>query len=476
MTNCRQARRLPFPGNRSGCPTAASRSSSDMKIVLLSAVCLCLLFAVSGSAQPTPQSIADAELPSLLAIYKDIHAHPELSGHEERTAALVAKELRAAGCQATEHLGTYDNPKLKGYGVVGVMKNGDGPTVLVRTDLDALPVHEETDLPYASTVTTKNDEGKEVPVMHACGHDTHIAAFIGTARALAKLKDQWHGTIVFVAQPAEETGNGARALLKGGLYDRFGKPDFALGFHDKADLQTGHIGVTEGYTSANVDSVDVTVRGVGGHGGYPHKTKDPIVLAAEMINAWQTIASRENNPLDPIVVTVGSIHGGTKRNIIPDEVTMQLTVRTYKKQVREKVLAAIERIAKDIVAAGGVLPERAPIVTVRKDEFCSATYNNPELTKRLVAVWRKSLGYENVEIVDPTMGGEDFSEYSLPDHSIPAVDFHFGAVDPAKFTDYKQTGKELPSLHSSKFAPLPEPTIRTGIVAMTTAVLELMKK
>ena len=447
-----------------------------MNIGFLSILLLSALSAVSLFAQQTPQSLADAELPSLLAIYKDIHAHPELSMHEERTAALVAKELRAAGCQATEHLGTYDNPKLKGYGVVGVMKNGDGPTVLVRTDLDALPVHEETGLPYASTVTTKNDEGKEVPVMHACGHDTHIAAFIGTARALAKLKDQWHGTIVFVAQPAEETGNGARALLKGGLYDRFGKPDFALGFHDKADLQTGHIGVTEGYTSANVDSVDVTVRGVGGYGGYPDKTKDPIVLAAEMINAWQTIASRENNPLDPIVVTVGSIHGGTKRNIIPDEVTMQLTVRTYKKQVREKVLAAIERIAKDIAAAGGVLPERAPIVTVRKDEFCSATYNNPELTKRLVAVWRKSLGNENVEIVDPTMGGEDFSEYSLPDHSIPAVDFHFGAVDPAKFTDYKQTGKELPSLHSSKFAPLPEPTIRTGIVAMTTAVLELMKK
>ena len=447
-----------------------------MNIGFLSILLLSALPAVSLFAQQTPQSLADAELPSLLAIYKDIHAHPELSMHEERSAAIVAKELKAAGCQVTERVGKYDKASVTCFGVVGVMKNGAGPIVLVRTDLDALPVHEETDLPYASTVTTKNDEGKEVPVMHACGHDTHIAAFIGTARALAKLKDQWHGTIVFVAQPAEETGNGARALLKGGLYDRFGKPDFALGFHDKADLQTGHIGVTEGYTSANVDSVDVTVRGVGGHGGYPHKTKDPIVLAAEMINAWQTIASRENNPLDPIVVTVGSIHGGTKRNIIPDEVTMQLTVRTYKKQVREKVLAAIERIAKDIAAAGGVLPERAPIVTVRKDEFCSATYNNPELTKRLVAVWRKSLGYENVEIVDPTMGGEDFSEYSLPDHSIPAVDFHFGAVDPAKFTDYKQTGKELPSLHSSKFAPLPEPTIRTGIVAMTTAVLELMKK
>src|SRR5213592_4922153 len=447
-----------------------------MKIRSFPIFLLTILPALSLFGQPTPQSLTDADLPSLLGIYKDIHSHPELSAHEERTAALVAKELRAAGCQVTEHLGKYEKSDLSGYGVVGVMKNGDGPTVLVRTDMDALPVEEETGLPYASRVVVKNDEGKDVHVMHACGHDVHVAAFIGTARALGKLKDQWHGTIVFVAQPAEEIGAGARALLKGGLYDRFGKPDFALGFHDKADLQTGHIGVTEGYTSANVDSVDVTVRGVGGHGGYPHKTKDPIVLAAEMINAWQTIASRENNPLDPIVVTVGSIHGGTKRNIIPDEVTMQLTVRTYKKEVREKVLAAIERIAKDIAAAGGVLPERAPIVTVRKDEFCSATYNNPELTKRLVAVWRKSLGNENVEIVDPTMGGEDFSEYSLPDHSIPAVDFHFGAVDQAKIADYQQTGKELPSLHSSKFAPLPEPTIRTGIVAMTTAVLELMKK
>jgi amidohydrolase len=427
-------------------------------------------------AQQTPQSLADAELPSLLAIYKDIHSHPELSGHEERTATLVAKELRATGCEVTENFGKYNDPKLKSYGVIGVMKNGDGPTVLIRTDMDALPVEEETGLPYASKVTTKNDEGKDVHVMHACGHDSHIAAFIGTARALAKLKDQWHGTILFVAQPAEELGTGARALLKAGLYDRFGKPDFALGFHDKADLETGHIGVTEGYTSANVDSVDVTVRGVGGHGAYPHKTKDPIVLAAEIINAWQTIVSRENNPLDPVVITVGSIHGGTKHNIIPDEVKMQITVRTYKSEVREHVLAAIERIAKGIAAAGGMPPERAPIVSISKDQFCPATYNNPELTKRLVAVWKKSLGDENVEIVDPVMGGEDFSEYSLPDHSIPAVNFHFGAVDPAKIAEFKQAGKELPTLHSSKFAPVPEPTIRLGIVGMIAAVLELMKK
>ncbi|PYJ63974.1 MAG: amidohydrolase [Verrucomicrobia bacterium] len=426
-------------------------------------------------AQQTPQSLADAELPSLLPIYKDIHSHPELSGHEERTATLVATELRATGCQVTEHLGKYQDSKFKPHGVVGVMKNGDGPTVLVRTDMDALPVHEETGLPYASTVTTNNDEGKEVPVMHACGHDAHMSMFIGVARSLAKLKDQWHGTILFVAQPAEETGNGARALLSAGLYEKFGKPDFALGFHDKADMQIGHVGVTEGYTYANVDSVDVTVRGVGGHGAYPHKTKDPIVLAAEMINAWQTIASRENNPLDPIVITVGSIHGGTKYNIIPDEVKMQLTVRTYKADTRDRVLAAIERIAKGIAVAAGIPAERAPIVSVAKDQFTPATYNNPELTKRLVAMWKKSLGDENVEIVDPTMGGEDFSEYSLPDHSIPAVDFHVGAVDPAKIAEYKQARKELPSLHSSKFAPVPEPTIRTGIVAMTAAVLELMK-
>jgi amidohydrolase len=447
-----------------------------MKTRTSASVLLSILLPTLAVAQQTPQSVADAELPSLLAIYKDIHTHPELSGHEQRTSAIIAKELRAAGCQVTEHLGKYEKSDLKGYGVVGVMTNGDGPTVLVRTDMDALPVEEQTGLPYASKVVAKNDEGKDVHVMHACGHDAHISMFIGVVRALAKLKDQWHGTILFVAQPAEETGNGARALLRDGLYQTFGKPDFVLGFHDKADMQTGHIGVTEGYTYANVDSVDVTVRGVGGHGAYPHKTKDPIVLAAEMINTWQTIASRENNPLDPIVVTVGSIHGGTKHNIIPDEVKMQLTVRTYKTDVRERVLAAIDQIAKGIAAAAGIPAERAPIVSVAKDQFTPATYNNPELTKRMIAVWRNALGKDNVEIADPTMGGEDFSEYSLPDHSIPAVDFHVGAVDPAKIAQFKKEGKELPSLHSSKFAPVPEPTIRTGIVAMTAAVLELMKK
>jgi amidohydrolase len=448
-----------------------------MKYLSLSILSLWTLVGGPSFAQPAAvEKAAEGELPSLLAIYKDIHMHPELSWHEERTSGLIAKELRAAGCEVTERFGRYDNPNLKGYGVVGIMKNGAGPTVLVRTDMDALPVHEETGLPYASTVVTKSDEGKDVPVGHMCGHDAHMSAFIGTARALRKLKDRWQGTIMFVAQPAEETGNGARALLKAGLYNRFGKPDFALGFHDKADLQTGHIGVTEGYTYANVDSVNITVRGEGGHGAYPHKTKDPIVLSAEIVNALQTIASRENNPLDPIVVTVGSIHGGTKHNIIPDEVKMQLTVRTYKSDVRDRVLTDIDRIAKGCASAAGVTADRAPIVEVLKDQFTPATYNNPELTRRLVAVWKKLLGSENVDMVEPTMGGEDFSEYSLPDHSIPAVDFHIGAVDPAKIAQYKKEGKELPSLHSSKFAPVPEPTIRVGIVGMASAVLELMKR
>jgi amidohydrolase len=442
---------------------------------ILAIVLASVLGGALGQAQEPLEKAAVSELPSLLAIYKDIHSHPELSGHEQRTATLVAKELREAGCEVTENFGKYNDPKLKCYGVVGVMKNGGGPTVLVRTDMDALPVHEETGLSYASTVTAKNDEGRDVPVMHACGHDAHVAAFIGTARVLQRLKQDWNGTIIFVGQPAEEAIGGANAMLKAGLYNRFGKPDFALGFHDKADLQTGHIGVTPGYTYANVDSVDVTVRGIGGHGAYPHKTKDPIVLAAEMINAWQMIVSRENNPLDPIVVTVGSIHGGTKHNIIPDEVKMQLTVRTYKSEVRDRVLADIDQIAKGCATAVGIPADRMPIVNVLKDQATPATYNNPDLTKRLVAVWKRVLGDANVEIVDPTMGGEDFAEYSLPDHSIPAVDFHIGAVDPEKIAQFKKEGKELPSLHSSKFAPVPEPTIRVGIVGMTSAVLELMK-
>ncbi|HEV2095279.1 MAG TPA: amidohydrolase [Chthoniobacterales bacterium] len=433
--------------------------------------------ALSAFAQQTPQQLADAELPSLVTIYKDLHTHPELSTHEERSAAIVAKELKAAGCEVTERVGKYEKPGTTCFGVIGVMKNGAGPTVAIRTDLDALPVHEETGVPYASTVMTKNDAGQDVGVMHACGHDIHMSTFIGTARALGKLKDKWHGTIIFIGQPAEETVGGARALLKDGLYTRWPKPDFVLGLHDDSEVATGQIGVTEGYCYANVDSVDVTVRGVGGHGAYPHKTKDPVVLAAQIVTAWQTIASRENNPIEPIVITVGSIHGGTKHNIISDEVKMQLTVRTYKKEVRDKVLAAINQIAQGCASAAGFPADRMPIVTVREDEFTPSTYNNPELTKRVSAALKNAIGADNVIAKDPTMGGEDFSEYSLPDHSIPAFMFNVGAVDPAKVAESKKPGAApLPSLHSSKFAPVPEPTIRTGMVAMTSAAIDLLKK
>ena len=426
--------------------------------------------------QQTPQQIADTELPSLLTIYKDLHTHPELSTHEERSAGIVAKELKAAGCEVTEHVGKYDKADMPCFGVIGVMKNGTGPTVAIRTDLDALPVKEETGLPYASTVSVKNDAGQDVGVMHACGHDIHMSTFIGTARALGKMKDKWHGTIIFIGQPAEETVGGARALLKDGLYTRWPKPDFVLGLHDDAEIATGQIGVTEGYCYANVDSVDVSVKGMGGHGAYPHKTKDPVVLAAEIINAWQTIASRETNPHDDVVVTVGSIHGGTKHNIISDEVKMQLTVRTYKKEVRDVVLAAIARIAKGCAIAAGLPDDKMPEVHVRQDEFTPATYNNPELTRRVSAALKTAIGNDNVIAKDPTMGGEDFSEYSLPDHSIPAFMFNVGAVDPAKVAESKKNGTPLPSLHSSKFAPVPEPTIRTGIVGMTSAVIDLLKQ
>ncbi|MGH8163052.1 MAG: M20 metallopeptidase family protein, partial [Rhodanobacteraceae bacterium] len=321
-----------------------------------------------------------------------------------------------------------------------------------------------------------DNAGKEVHVMHACGHDAHMAIFIGVARALAKIKDQWHGTIEFVGQPAEETGSGAKALLADGLYTKFPKPDYAIGYHDNAELATGKIAVTPEYTYANVDSIDITVRGVGGHGAYPHKTKDPIVLAAEIVMGLQTIASREVNPIDPVVVTVGSIHGGTKHNIISNEVKMQLTVRTYKKEVRAQVLAAIARIAKGMAIAAGVPEDKMPIVQVEQNEFTPSTYNNPELTKRLMADWKKALGDDNVVTWPPTMGGEDFSEYSLPDHSIPAVDFHIGAVAPEKIAESKKTGQPLPSLHSPKFAPVPEPTIKVGVIGVTTAVLDLMGK
>ena len=428
-----------------------------------------------GAQAQSLDAMIDRDLASLVATYKTLHAAPELSHHEEKTAAFFANQLRAMGYTVTERIGKYENPEWIGYGVVAVMKNGTGPTVLVRTELDALPVDEKTGLPYASKVKTKNEVGQEVSVMHACGHDVHITNMLGTAKMLSELKDQWHGTLIILGQPAEETIDGARAVLRDGLYEKFPKPDYTIALHDDANLAAGTVGYTPGYALASSTSVDIKIRGLGGHGSKPDATKDPIVVAAQVVMALQTIVSRENSPFDPAVVTVGSIHGGTRYNIIPDEVDLQLTVRAYKQEVRQKLLAAIERITKGIAIAAGIPNDRAPIVKVSETEITAATYNDPQLTERLAGVFIKALGANNVVKVAPAMLSEDFGYLSL-DQKIPSTDFWLGAVDPAKVKHSKETGAPLPSLHSALFEPLPEPTLRTGIKAMTSAVLELMKK
>jgi len=433
------------------------------------------LIARPAGAQQSVDALVDREIPQLVSTYKMLHAAPELSHYEEKTSAFFAAQLKSLGYAVTERVGKFDRPQFSGYGVVAVLKNGVGPTVLLRTDLDALPVEEKNDVPYASKVKTKTESGQEVSVMHACGHDVHITSMIGTAKILAALKDQWRGTLVIIGQPAEETVDGARAMLADGLYTRFPKPDFTLGLHDSADVEAGKITYTPGYAMASSTSVDVIIRGLGGHGSKPEATKDPIVVASQTILALQTIVSRENSPLDPAVVTIGSIHGGTKRNIIPDEVVLQLTIRTYKEEVRQHILASIERIAKGIAAAAGFPEDRAPIVRVIESENAPSLYNDPQLTERMAAAIAKAIGSENVIKAPPLMASEDFGHFSL-DHQIPSCYFWLGAIEPSRVEASRKSGKPLPSLHSSLFQPLPEPTLRNGVRAMTAAVLELMKK
>jgi hippurate hydrolase len=427
------------------------------------------LFAAPSFAQSL-DALVDKELPALVETYKKLHAAPELSTQEEKSSALLAARLRELGYTVTDHVGKYDEPGLTSYGVVAMMKNGNGPVVLVRSDMDALPIAEQTGLPYASTVRAKSPAGDDVPVMHACGHDIHMTTLLGTASMLAQMKNRWHGTVLFVGQPAEEVVKGATAMLNDRLYERFPRPAYAIALHDSADLAAGTIGYTPGYALASADSINITVRGVGGHGASPQKTKDPVVLAAQIVIALQTIVSRQNSPLDPVVVTVGSIHGGTKRNIIPDEVQLLLTVRTYKPEVRQRVLAAIERIARGTALAAGFPDDRMPVVDVLEHESAESTYNDPALTERLATALRPVLGEANVIKIDPLMVSEDFGRFGL-DRKIPTAMLHVGAVDPARVA----AGGTLPPLHSSKFAPLPEPTLRTAIRAMTTMVFELMK-
>ncbi len=409
----------------------------------------------------------EKDFPYLENLYLDIHQHPELSFHEDRTASKLANELRKAGFEVTEHVG--------GTGIVGILKNGPGPVILVRTDLDALPIVEQTGADYASKVTVKNEQGNDVGVMHACGHDVHMTVWTGTARAMARNKDKWSGTLMFIGQPAEERGGGARNMLKDGLYQRFMVPDYALALHVNANLPAGKISYIPEYAMANVESMDIDVFGRGGHGAYPHTTIDPVVLAAKIILNIQTIVSREISPLEPAVITVGSIHGGTKHNIISDRVHLQLTLRSYTEATRQGIVQKIKRICKGEAIAAGLPENLWPKVTLA-DEFTPALYNNPDLISKVVASIRSEIGEKNVEQEKPVMGGEDFARYGKTDDHVPIFMFGLGAVPVEMYNEYKKEGKTLPSLHSSKFLPDRRPTILTGIEAMSAALVDLLKK
>jgi len=439
-----------------------------MKLRCLSLLLItCCAPACFGAGQLRTQVASRvAELyPQLEPLYKHFHSHPELSLHEEQTSKRLADDLDQLGFTVARRVG--------GHGVVAVIKNGNGRTVLVRTDMDALPVTEQTGAPYASIVKATDDKGNTVGVMHACGHDMHMTVFLGAARVLAQLKDNWQGTLVMIAQPAEEKVQGAKAMLADGLFTRFPKPDYCLALHCAPDLPAGSVGVTEGYALANVDSVDIVIRGVSGHGAWPHKTKDPIVLAAQTVLALQTIVSRETDPTQPAVVTVGSIHGGTKHNIIPDEVKLQLTLRSYSDDVRKHTIEAINRMTRGLAQAAGLPEDRYPVVTIA-DESSPATYNNPELAQRVMSVFRTWFGDDRTIATKPIMGAEDFGLLGRTDDKIPVCMFWLGTVDPQRFA--QRASEPLPALHSSKFLPVIEPTFKTGVTAMTAVVLDLLAK
>jgi hippurate hydrolase len=405
----------------------------------------------------------EALYPSLDALYIDLHKNPELSLHEEKTAAKMAARLRAVGFEVTEHVG--------GHGVVGVLRNGAGPTVLVRTDMDALPIKEQTGLPYASTVSTKNDAGETVSVMHACGHDIHMASWVGAATLLARSRDRWHGTVVFVGQPAEEMLRGADLMVKDGLLTRFPKPDFVLGLHDTQALPSNQIGVVAGPASAASNAVDITFYGKGGHGAQPHRTIDPLLIAARTVVTLQTIVSREVNPFDPAVVTVGTFHAGSKRNVIPDDAKIELTVRSYNPEVQKQLLAAIERIAKAEAAAARA--PREPSVVVDAREASEVVINDPALAARLTTALRRGFGDANVVPTEPTTGSEDFGVFGRV-AGVPSIQLRVGAVEPGEFARAKTEGKLVPGPHSALFAPDRERAIRTGVAAFTLSVLELL--
>jgi hippurate hydrolase len=417
--------------------------------------------AASGFAQtpPTAQEV-DAVFPEAHALYLDLHQHPELSSQETQTAAKLASHLRSLGYEVTERVG--------GTGIVAILKNGAGPTIMLRTELDALPVEEKTGLAYASKVRTQDNSGREVPVMHACGHDLHMAALIGTAAVMAHSKDTWHGTLMLIGQPAEEAISGAKKMIADGLLSRFPKPDIGVALHVVNDFPAGTVAVTPGYSHASADSLRIMIYGKGGHGASPHTTIDPIVIAARTVLSLQTIVSREVKPGEAAVVTVGYIQAGTKNNIIPDQAELGLTIRTYKPEVRKQILAAIARITKAEADAAGV--QREP--SIEQYEATDAVYNDPALAQRLKSTLQAALGKDNVATAEPLMVSEDYAFFI--EQGIPSFYFTLGGADPRKYAEAKIAGTRLPSNHSPLFAPDVDPALRTGITAEVAVLRNLL--
>ena len=401
---------------------------------------------------------------NLLELYKELHSNPELSYQEYETSKKLASVLENIGYQVTRNVG--------GNGIVALLENGDGNTVMFRADMDGLPVEEKTGASYASKKRVKNLDGEEVFTMHACGHDVHMTVLIGVAEYLYKIKDTWQGKLLLVLEPAEEVSGGARNMIKDGLFTKFPRPDFNLAFHVSASLQAGKVGYLPGWAMANVDSVDITVKGLGGHGAYPHTTKDPIVIAANIVTQLQTIVSRQIAPTDPAVVTVGSIHGGTKHNVIPNEVKLQLTLRSYTDEVRNQTLSSIERIVRGSAISAGLTEEYFPVIEI-KDEYTPAVFNNPSLVEKVQRSFVNTLGDDKVIEVSPVMGGEDFGMFGRVEPIIPTALFWLGAVNNEVYEKAKRDDLTLPSLHSDLFLPDADPAINTGVEAMSNAIVDL---
>ena len=433
----------------------------DMNRTLIFLICASLIGVSAASYSQDLTAWTKQNLTSLVETYVHLHKNPELSFEEKETAAYVASQLKAYGYKVTEGIG--------GHGVVAVLENGNGPAVLVRADLDALPIVEQTDLPYASKRKVKDAEGIEVGAMHACGHDIHMTCWLGTAKFLAENKSLWQGQAIFLGQPAEERGSGARAMLDDKLFERFGKPDFAIALHCSATMPTGVVSIRGGYVMANVDSVDIKIKGKGGHGAYPHTTIDPIVIAAKLVLDLQTIVSREVKPIESAVVTVGSIHAGTKHNIVPDECTLQITVRCYSDDVRQQLLEAIRRKAKAAAESAG-----SPLPEIKVSEGTPSLKNDEALASRLRNVFESKLGKDRVQTTEAEMGGEDFSHFGR--EGIPSVMFRLGTIEPRQYELWSAQKVTPPSLHSSKYAPEPMGAIETGVNAMTWGLLDLFSK